>query len=225
MILSYLRTIVLYLVLIAVIRIMGKRQVGEMAPSEFVVTMLVANLAAIPMQDGAIPLYSGLVPILTVLGAELVLSWLIMGSARLRRLLTGKPVILIENGRLLQGNLRSARMTLDELTAHLRLKDVLDLKTVQYAILETNGSLTVFPYPRELPASARDAKIKVQPRQLPICLIEDGKLLRQNLELSGRDDDWLMEILRQRGAGIGDTFLLTVTGDTDICWIGKEWKR
>ena len=149
MILSYLRTIVLYLVLVAVIRIMGKRQIGEMSPSEFVVTMLVANLAAIPMQDGAIPLYSGLVPILTVLGAELVLSWLILGSSRLRRLLCGKPVILIENGRLLQRNLRAARMSLDELTAHLRLKDVLDLKTVQYAILETNGSLSVFLYPKD----------------------------------------------------------------------------
>ena len=107
----------------------------------------------------------------------------------------------------------------------LVVEDDSNILTFVQTILETNGSLTVFPYPRELPASARDAKIKVQPRQLPICLIEDGKLLRQNLELSGRDDDWLMEILRQRGAGIGDTFLLTVTGDTDICWIGKEWKR
>ena len=83
----------------------------------------------------------------------------------------------------------------------------------------------MFPYPRELPASAKDAKIKVQPQILPICLIEDGKLLRENLALSGKDDDWLMEILRQRSAGIDDTFLLTLTGDTDICWIGKEWKR
>ena len=93
MILSYLRTLLLYLVLILVIRVMGKRQIGEMEPAEFVVTMLVANLAAIPMQDGAIPLYSGLVPILTVLGAELVLSWLILGRSRLRRLLCGKAVI------------------------------------------------------------------------------------------------------------------------------------
>ena len=130
MILSYIRTIFLYLILIAVVRIMGKRQIGEMEASEFVVTMLVANLAAIPMQDGGIPLYSGLVPILTVLGVELVLSSLALRSIRLRRLLCGKPVILIENGRVLQENLRATRVTMDELMGHLREKDVMDIQTV-----------------------------------------------------------------------------------------------
>ena len=222
MILSYLRTIVLYLVLVAVIRIMGKRQVGQMAPSEFVVTMLVANLAAIPMQDGAIPLYSGLVPILTVLGAELVLSWLIRGSGLLRRLLCGKPVILIENGRLLQGNLRSARMTLDELTAHLRLKDILDLGSVQYAILETNGSLSVFPYPKDAPATAKDAGIQASSQQLPVTLIADGKLSKENLTRSGKDRAWVEKALRQRGTDIPGTMLLTVDASDKIVFIRKE---
>ena len=142
MILSYLRTLLLYLVLILVIRVMGKRQIGEMEPAEFVVTMLVANLAAIPMQDAGIPLFSGLVPILTVLGLELVLSWATMRSVRLRRFFCGKPVILIETGKILQENLRSTRITLDELTGHLREKDVLDITTVQFAILETDGQLS-----------------------------------------------------------------------------------
>ena len=154
MILYYLRTAILYLLLIVGVRLMGKRQVGQMEPSEFVVTMLVANLASIPMQDEGIPLFSGIVPILTVLGAELVLSAASMGSIRLRRALCGKPVILIENGHILQNNLRRTRITADELTGHLRLKDVLDLKTVQYAILETNGDLSVFLYPSARPASA-----------------------------------------------------------------------
>ena len=148
MILSYMRTIFLYLVLILVIRLMGKRQIGEMEASEFVVTMLVANLAAIPMQDGGIPLYSGLVPILTVLGVELVLSSLSLRSIRLRRLLCGKPVILIENGRVLQENMRATRVTMDELMGHLRDKDVMDVQTVQYALLVTLGTLSVFPYPK-----------------------------------------------------------------------------
>ena len=116
MILSYLRTVILYLLLIAVIRLMGKRQIGQMEPSEFVVTMLVANLAAIPMQDGGIPLFTGVVPILTVLGVELVLSAVSLRSIRFRKLLCGKPVILIENGNILQKNLRKTRVTLDELT-------------------------------------------------------------------------------------------------------------
>ena len=168
MILSYMRTIFLYLVLILVIRLMGKRQIGEMEASEFVVTMLVANLAAIPMQDGGIPLYSGLVPILTVLGVELVLSSLSLRSIRLRRLLCGKPVILIENGRVLQENMRATRVTMDELMGHLRDKDVMDVQTVQYAILETNGTLSVFPYPKEVPAAAKDAGIHPKERYLPV---------------------------------------------------------
>jgi uncharacterized membrane protein YcaP (DUF421 family) len=109
---------------------MGKRQIGQMEPSEFVVTMLVANLASIPMQDEGISLSSGLVPILTVLGIELVLSHLSLQSIRFRKLLCGKPVILIENGNILQQNLRKTRITLDELTGHLREKDVLDLRSV-----------------------------------------------------------------------------------------------
>ena len=222
MILSYFRTLVLYLALVAVIRVMGKRQVGEMAPSEFVVTMLVANLAAIPMQDGAIPLYSGLTPILTVLGAELVLSWLTLGSSRLRRLLSGKPLILIENGRLLQGNLRAARMTLDELTAHLRLKDVLDLKTVQYAILETNGSLSVFLYPKDAPASARDAGIQASEQRLPISVVSDGKLCREDLARAKKDRTWLDRVLAERQAGLEETMLLSVDSSDKIVFIRKE---
>ena len=123
-ILSYIRTVLLYLVLIFGVRLMGKRQIGQMEASEFVVTMLVANLASIPMQDGGIPLFSGLVPILTVLGLELVLSGLVMRSIFVRKLLCGKPVILIENGKILRENLRRTRVTLDELIGHLRQKDV-----------------------------------------------------------------------------------------------------
>ena len=183
MILSYTRTIILYLLLIAVIRLMGKRQIGQMEPSEFVVTMLVANLAAIPMQDGGIPLFSGFVPIVTVLGVELVLSALSMKNLPLRKLLCGKPVILIENGNILQKNLQKTRITLDELMGHLREKDVLDLTAVQYAILETNGNLSVFPYPKEKPASAKDAGIQVSKQSLPVMVVSDGVLLEKNLPI------------------------------------------
>lgn len=222
MILSYLRTLLLYLVLIFAVRLMGKRQIGEMEPAEFVVTMLVANLAAIPMQDGAIPLYSGLVPILTVLGLELVLSGVILRSVRLRQLLCGKPVILIDNGKLLQENLRSARITLDELTGHLREKDVLDIQTVQFAILETNGNLSVFPYPKEKPASAKDAGVKASNQYLPVTILEDGYLSKENLRRAGKDENWLKKILAQHNADISSTFLLTVDGQDRVLWMGKE---
>ncbi|MBO5953892.1 MAG: DUF421 domain-containing protein [Oscillospiraceae bacterium] len=219
---SYARTIILYLILILVIRLMGKRQIGQMEPSEFVVTMLVANLAAIPMQDGSVPLFTGIVPLFTVLGVELILSDMSLRSIRLRRLLCGKPVILIENGKIIQGNLRKTRVTLDELTGHLREKDVLDLQAVQYAILETNGNLSVFPYPKERPASARDAGVQARKQYLPITIISDGKLLRDNLTLSGRGEDWLQRILRSHNAAIQDTWLLTVDAGDHVLWYPKE---
>ena len=222
MILSYIRTIILYLVLIFCIRLMGKRQIGQMEPSEFVVTMLVANLAAIPMQNEGLPLYGGLIPMLTVLGMELVLSGATMRSIRLRKLLCGKPVILIENGRILQQNLRATRVTLDELTGHLREKDVLDIRAVQYAILETNGNLSVFPFPAEVPASAKDAGIYPKDRFLPITVISDGHLLRQNLQYAAKDEAWVHQVLGQYRASIAGTWLLTVDKGDHVVWLGKE---
>ena len=222
MILSYIRTIVLYLVLIFCIRLMGKRQIGQMEPSEFVVTMMVANLATIPMEDEGVPLYIGLVPMLTILGTELLLSGATLRSIKLRKLLCGKPVILIENGRILQENLRATRVTLDELSGHLREKDVLDIRAVQYAILETNGNLSVFPFPAEMPASAREAGIHPKDRFLPVTVISDGKLLRQNLQYAAKDEAWVHKVLGEYRASIAGTWLLTVDKADHVVWLGKE---
>ena len=225
MLMGGIRTIVIYLVLIATVRLLGKRQVGQMEPSEFVVTMLIANLASIPMEEKDIPLPVGLVPIVTVLGVELLLSMLSLRSIRFRKLLCGKPVILIENGNILQENLRKTRVTLDELTGHLREKDVLDLQAVQYAILETNGNLSVFPFPRERPASARDAGIQARRQYLPLTIVSDGKLLTENLEKAGKDGAWLRKILRERGAALEDTWLLTVDGGNNVLFYRREAKK
>ena len=222
MIISYIRTVFLYLVLIFSIRLMGKRQIGQMEASEFVVTMLVANLAAIPMQDGGIPLFSGLVPILTVLGMELALSGLIMRSVKFRKLLCGKPVILIEKGNIIQPNLRATRVTLDELTSHLRQHDVLDIRSVQYAILETDGNLSVFPYPKERPASAKDAGIQAKDQFLPITVIEDGFFSKENLTKAHKDQSWLDSELKSHGVDIASTFLLTVDEKGHVLWMGKD---
>ena len=222
MILSYIRTAILYLLLIIGVRLMGKRQVGQMEPAEFVVTMLVANLASIPMEDEGIPLFSGVIPILTVLGLELVLSSVSVLSIGLRRLLCGKPVILIENGHILQENLRRTRITADELSGHLRLKDVLDLSTVQYAILETSGDLSVFLFPEHSPATAKDAGITTGNQGLPVTVIEDGKLLRQNLPHANKDTAWVRRTLKQHRTTVRDTFLLTVDEHGKTLWIPME---
>ena len=222
MLISYFRTAFLYLVLILSIRMMGKRQIGQMEASEFVVTMLVANLASIPMQDAAIPLYSGLLPILVVLGMELCLSGLILRSVWIRRFFCGKPVILIDNGKILLENLRRTRVTLDELMGHLRQKDVLDVQTVQFAILETDGSLSVFPYPRERPATAKEAGIRTEKQYLPVAVVEDGYVSGENLKKAGKDRAWLKDILQKQDATVQETLLLTVDGGGQVVFLRKE---
>lgn len=222
MIHAFVRTLLMYLLLVGVIRLLGKRQVGQMEPSEFVVTMLAANLATMAIEEPEASPLLGVVAILTILGAELTLSLLTMGSVTMRRLLCGKPVILIENGRLLQENLRRTRVTLDELTGKLREKDVLDMTTVQYAILETNGSLSVFPYAPERPATAREAGIPVRSGSLPVTLVEDGVLLDENLRKAGKSPSWLRAVLRDRCAEVSDTLLLTVDRSNHIFFLKKE---
>lgn len=222
MLTSFLRTVFLYLVLIAIIRFLGKRQLGQMEPSEVVVTMVVADLASISMQDKNVPLSSSLIPIFAVLGMELLLSLLSLRSVFLRKLLCGKPVILIENGKFLQDNMRKARITLDELTSQLREKDVLDISTVQYAILETGGNLSVFPFPEQKPPSAKDTGITPQAQSLPVTIVSDGRLLSDNLKKSGKDRRWLEKILKQHKASVRETWLLTVDRENNIYFCRKE---
>lgn len=210
MLISFLRTLALYIVLILTVRLMGKRQIGEMEPAEFVVTMLIANLAAIPMQDTAIPLLSGLVPILVILGVELILAVGTLHSIWLRQLFCGKPVILMENGRILEKNLRRTRVNLDELTMHLREKDIFDLSSVKYAILETNGQLSTLLYAKERPPSAREAGIQACEGTLPVTLVSSGRLIEKNLALAGRDRAWVEHALETRGCTIRGTLLFTL---------------
>ena len=221
MLLAYVRTIILYLVLIFSVRVMGKRQIGQMEASEFVVAMLIADLAAVPMQDIAIQLLSGIVPLLTVLGLELTLSFLVLKSVPFRRFLCGKPVILIDNGKILQENLRRTRVTMDELMGHLRQKDILDISDVQYAILETDGTLSVFPFASKQPASAEDAKIKAKKQYLPVTIINDGHLYREDLARAGKDMVWLRHTLGKHKARQETTLLLSVDGEDKVVWIGK----
>ena len=194
------RTILFYFALIAVIRGLGKRQVGQMEPSEFVVTMLIANLATIPMENPELGIRGGLVPLSIVFVCERVISLVCLKSIRLRRILCGKPVILIENGHLLQENLRRTRVNLDELSGHLREQGVLDMESVQFAILETNGSISVFPYPTP-----------PKKQELPYTVISDGKILGENLALLGRDEGWLRKKLHGKGLKPEQVLLMTAT--------------
>ena len=215
------RTVVIYLVLIAAVRLMGKRQIGQLEASEFVVTMLAANLAALPIEDPEFSMTEGITAIVVIVILERLLSLGAMGSIRFRKLLCGKPVILIDNGKILRENLRRTRIHLDELTEHLRQKDVLDIRSVRYAILETNGSLSVFLWAGQRPATAKEAGIKAREELLPVTIVSDGKLMKENLPVAGKDRAWVEKVLRQRGAALEDTLLLTVDGADKIVFYSK----
>jgi uncharacterized membrane protein YcaP (DUF421 family) len=209
-IIAFVRTAILYLLLIAGVRLMGKRQVGELEPTELVLAMLLSDLAAVPMQDFALPLLYGIVPIVTLLCITMLLSVATMRSVRLRELLCGKPSIVLEGGKLRQQEMRKVRMTVDELLEELRLQGVTDLASVQYAILETSGQLSVQLYPGYQPLTPNQAGMQVDAPELPVVLIDDGRLLEAHLTYLGFDGRWLQTALAQRDiADASQVFLLT----------------
>ena len=213
MLTSFLRTIILYSALILVIRLMGKRQLGQMEPTEFVVTLLIADLASVPMQDDGIPLFSGLIPILVVLALELLLSVLVYSNVPMRRFLCGKPVILLAHGKLLQQNMKKTRINTDELNQHLRQNGFVDPSEIRYAILETNGTISILPEPKFLPASAKDAGVKASDFQLPVTVISHGQLVADNLSRIGKSKAWVEQKLENYHCQIKDVFLLMLQPD------------
>ncbi len=226
MVIAFLRTIILYAFIIIGIRLMGKRQVGELEPSELVLALLIADLAAVPMQDFGIPLLTGLIPILTLLCLTMALSVLTMRSVRFRAALCGRPSVIVENGKLRQNEMKKNRFTLDELMEELRMQGITDLSTVKYAILETNGQLSVLPYAAQQPVTAQQMGLTPQEPGLPMVIINDGRLITRSLHSRGLNEEWLEKQLRQHHVkGTQDVFLLTVDEENRVYLSKKEVEK
>ena len=218
-----LRTAIIYFTLLAAMRIMGKRQLGEMELSEFVVASLIADLASHPLQDVGIPMTNGLVPILTLFCFEILIAGLSMKSIRLRTLLFGRPSILVRRGVIDQREMRSNRFTADELMQELRNQGMFDLSRVEYAILETDGQLNVIPYPAEQPPTAAQLGVAVPDGGCPLIVISEGRVIGKNLRALGRSDAWLREELQKKGHGEPqDIYLMTVNQSGQQYIAGKE---
>lgn len=196
-----LKTAAVFFLLLLLMRLLGKRQLGELELSELVVSILAADLAAVPLQAPELPLRYGLVPLATLFLCELLLSWLTAKSIPLRKLLCGKPCFLIREGEICQDSMRKCRLTVDELAEELRGKDVADPAEVQYAVLETDGSLNVILYPDRRPLTPRDMNLHTENDGYATVLIEEGHLLRSNLRAVGKDEKWLKRELTRRGCG------------------------
>ncbi len=222
MYISFLRTVILYLVIVVTLRVMGKRQMGELEPTELVVAILISDLAAVPMQDIGIPLLSGVIPILTLLALELVISEVSLRSIRFRSFLCGKPVLLIVDGNIDQRAMARSRVTMDELSEYLRQKDILDVSQVKFAVLETNGQLSTFLYPQYAPLTAGDAGRTTSLLELPVTVVSDGRVLADNLALLGFDAAWLRSRLAEARTAQRDVFLLTATRSGRTHLVKKE---
>lgn len=225
MIIAVLRAAILYLLVILGIRLLGKRQIGELEPSELVLSLLIADLAAVPMQDFGIPLLMGLTPILTLLCLSAILSVLTVKSIRFRTVLCGRPSVVVANGRVLAAELRKNRFTIDELMEELRMAGVTDLSAVKYAVLETSGRVSVLPRAADQPPSAKALGLKPKEPGLPVTVVSDGRVVARNLRRLNLGRDWLDRELRARGASSpAEVFLLTVDELGRVYYIPKEGK-
>ena len=224
MITALLRTVILYFLIMTGLRLMGKRQIGELEPSELVLTMMISDLATVPMQDFGIPLLAGVIPILTLLSLSILLSQLSLLSLRFRELMCGSPSILIRNGKLQQDAMRKNRYTLDELLEQLRGQGYVSVDEVRWAVLENSGQLSILPWARQRPPTAEELGLTPEEDELPFILINDGRIVRRNLARSGRNEAWLQKELRRTGHSAGEIFLLTVDGSGKVLCIPKEAK-
>lgn len=226
MLIAIFRTVVLYGLIILGIRLMGKRQVGELEPSELVFTLLIADLAAVPMQDFGIPLITGVVPIITLLCLTLLLSILTMKSIRFRAVLCGRPSIVVENGKLCQREMEKNRFTLDELSEELRIQGVTDITKVKYAILETNGQMTVLLKEEEMPVTAKQMGLTPKEPGLPTLIISDGRVMSENMAKRELNGDWLnMELKRHHAKSAKEVFLLSVDEAGQVYFAAKERRK
>ncbi|ABZ84324.1 duf421 protein [Heliomicrobium modesticaldum Ice1] len=193
------RALIIYFSVLVIMRIMGKREIGKLSPVDLVVAIMIAELAAIPMEDPSIPLHHGLIPIGVLVLAEVGFSYLSMKSPVTRDWLNGSPTVIIENGRLLEGEMRRTRYNLNDLLAQLREKDVFNINDVEFAILETSGKLSVLPKSQRRPVTAEDLQIPTSYEGLPTPLILDGKVDYRNLRSIHLDEKWLMTELQKHG--------------------------
>lgn len=223
----FFRSLILYIIVVSVVRIMGKRQVGQLQPFELVIAIMIAELASIPADDVGIPLVKGLVPIFALVFAQVTISFLSLKSERFRSLVCGSPSIIIENGVIQQKNLEQLRINLNDLLEQLRSKNIANIDDVEFAILETNGNLTVFPKSDKKTATLEDLNIQGKPEDIPMTLVMDGRIMHKNLKKSGQDINWLLTQIKNHGLDKRNVFFayLDTQGDFKIIAKQKEYAQ
>lgn len=222
MLITFFRSIILYIIVLVVMRLMGKREIGQLQPFELAISIMIADLATIPMTEIGIPITNGIIPILGLLIMHLIISMLNLKSTKIREIICGKPRILIYRGRIDEKALKKERFTINELQEKLRSIDVINLADVEYAILETSGEVTVIQKPNKRNLTPEDMSIEPEYEGIPYDLVIDGKVMYENLKKIGKNYEWLKNILKEYKMKPEEALVVTIDGKNQIFCQKKE---
>ena len=222
MLITFFRSIVLYVIVLIVMRLMGKREIGQLQPFELAISIMIADLASIPMTDTGVPIFNGIIPILGLLIMHLLISMINMKSSKAREIICGRPSILIYRGKINENNLKKERFTINELEERLRGNNVINLGDVEYAILETSGQVTVIQKPDKRNTIPQDFNIMPEYEGIPYDLVVDGKVMVENLKKIGKDYNWLRKQVEKFNMKPEEALVVTLDGKGQIFCQKKE---
>lgn len=224
MLATFIRTIIIYILVLITMRLMGKREIGQLQPFELVISIMIADLASIPMSDVGVPIFNGIIPILGLLIMQMFISFINMRSISIRSIISGKPTILIYRGKIVEKALKKEKITLNELQERLRQTSVFSIGDVEYAILETSGQLTVIQKPEKKMLTPADLNISPEYEGLPYDLVLDGKIMSNNLKAIGKDYNWLKKQVEKFKMKPEEALIVTFDGKEQIFCQKKERK-
>ncbi len=225
MLLIFIRTLVLYGIILIVMRLMGKREIGQMQPFEFTIAIMISDLATMPMEDSGIPISNGIIPILGLLVAHLMISYVNMKSIKSREILCGKPSILIYRGKIDEAILLKERFTINELQERLRGKDVTNIADVEYAILETSGQVNVILKPEKQNVTIEDMNLTKEYQGISYDLVIDGVVMQDNLNKINKNYKWLEKEVKKFGYKPEDALIVTIDANDNIFFQEKTFKK
>ena len=224
MLITFFRSVILYILVLIVMRIMGKREISQLQPFELAISIMIADLASIPMTEVGVPLSNGVIPILGLLVMHLTISVINLKSTKAREVMCGKPRLLIAKGKIDEKALRKERFTINELEERLRSKDIYNLGDVEYAILETSGEVTVIQKPEKKTVTAEDLNVKVDYEGIAYDLVVDGKIMYKNLQKLGKNYVWLEKQIDKFGFKPEEALIATIDGKGQFFCQKKEGK-
>ena len=222
MLIVFIRAVILYIIVIISVRIMGKRQIGELQPTELVITILVSNIATLPLEDLNIPLITGIIPILLLVCFDVIMSGATLKFRNLRRVVSGTAKVVIRDGKIEQGVLKELRFSIDDLMVALRGKDVFDISEVQFAVIETNGKISVYKKFANTEVTNQDLKINGTSKNPPMVVIEDGVLVEHGLREIEKEKSWVEEQTAKKHLTISQVFLMTADRNGKVSFIEKN---